>query len=155
MKPPPIIRNNQQIREKMKLLELLEDIEVAIKALNQNSKIENPIDRHYVSLNCRLKALDRDEKMFKIIEDYLLKTHAPTHNNYKLKLIDIFEATKDNESHNFKDVGNRMLLWHGSRLTNWAGILSQGLRVAPPEAPITGYMFGNENFIFILSCHYL
>ncbi len=34
------------------------------------------------------------------------------------------------------------MLWHGSRLTNYAGILSQGLRVAPPEAPSTGYMFG-------------
>jgi poly [ADP-ribose] polymerase len=39
-------------------------------------------------------------------------------------------------------MGNRMLLWHGSRLTNWMGILSQGLRIAPPEAPVTGYMFG-------------
>ncbi|XP_048503213.2 poly [ADP-ribose] polymerase 1-like [Beta vulgaris subsp. vulgaris] len=35
-----------------------------------------------------------------------------------------------------------MLLWHGSRLTNFVGILSQGLRIAPPEAPATGYMFG-------------
>lgn len=63
-----------------------------------------------------------------------------------------------------------MLLWHGSRLTNWTGILKQGnplsfsyfpfvvemqifslhftpyvtlgLRIAPPEAPVTGYMFG-------------
>jgi len=34
----------------------------------------------------------------------------------------------------------RMLLWHGSRLTNMVGILSSGLRVAPPEAPVTGYM---------------
>jgi len=25
-------------------------------------------------------------------------------------------------------MGNRYLLWHGSRLTNYAGILSQGLR---------------------------
>ena len=29
-----------------------------------------------------------------------------------------------------------MLLWHGSRMTNWVGILSQGLRIAPPEAPV-------------------
>ena len=36
----------------------------------------------------------------------------------------------------------RQLLWHGSRLTNFVGILSQGLRIAPPEAPVTGYMFG-------------
>jgi poly [ADP-ribose] polymerase len=27
-------------------------------------------------------------------------------------------------------------------LTNFVGILSQGLRIAPPEAPVTGYMFG-------------
>lgn len=35
-----------------------------------------------------------------------------------------------------------MLLWHGSRVTNFYGILSQGLRIAPPEAPVCGYMFG-------------
>lgn len=28
----------------------------------------------------------------------------------------------------------------GSRTTNYVGILSQGLRIAPPEAPVTGYM---------------
>ena len=37
---------------------------------------------------------------------------------------------------------NRRLLWHGSRSTNFGGILSQGLRIAPPEAPVNGYMFG-------------
>lgn len=37
-------------------------------------------------------------------------------------------------------VPTRTLLWHGSRLSNWVGILNQGLRVAPPEAPVTGYM---------------
>lgn len=37
---------------------------------------------------------------------------------------------------------NRRLLWHGSRSTNYGGILSQGLRIAPPEAPVSGYMFG-------------
>lgn len=37
---------------------------------------------------------------------------------------------------------DRRLLWHGSRSTNYGGILSQGLRIAPPEAPSTGYMFG-------------
>jgi hypothetical protein len=36
----------------------------------------------------------------------------------------------------FKELPNRKLLWHGSRATNFAGILSQGLRIAPPEAPV-------------------
>lgn len=47
----------------------------------------------------------------------------------------------------------RTLLWHGSRLSNWVSILSQGLRVAPPEAPVTGYMvtpkFWCSSFHFI------
>ena len=37
---------------------------------------------------------------------------------------------------------NKKLLWHGSRFSNFVGILSQGLRIAPPEAPKTGYLFG-------------
>ena len=41
----------------------------------------------------------------------------------------------------------RQLLWHGSRLSNWVGILSQGLRIAPPEAPVTGYMVSWPLFI--------
>ena len=48
---------------------------------------------------------------------------------------------QDNERYT-KDIHNKQLLWHGSRLTNFVGILSQGLRIAPPEAPVTGYMFG-------------
>jgi poly [ADP-ribose] polymerase len=140
MKTPPLIRTHQQLREKMKLLEVLDEIEVAVKALNQESNIVNPIDRHYEQLECSLMPVDRNSEIFKIIEKYLTLNHAPTHADYKLKLLEVYEAEKKGEKEKFKDCGNRMLLWHGSRLTNWAGILSQGLRIAPPEAPVTGYM---------------
>ena len=142
MRVPPLINTPQQLREKLKLLEVLEEVEVAVSILNQDTNNENPIDKHYEQLDCYLKPLDHNDKIFSIIEQYIQKTHAPTHNNYKLKLLDVFEAEKPNEKKRFVDKGNRMLLWHGSRLTNWAGILSQGLRIAPPEAPVTGYMFG-------------
>ena len=42
----------------------------------------------------------------------------------------------------WKQPNNRMLLWHGTKLTNFMGILSRGLKLAPPESPPTGYMFG-------------
>lgn len=38
-------------------------------------------------------------------------------------------------------VPNLKLLWHGSRLTNFVDLLSNSLKIAPPEAPVTGYMF--------------
>jgi poly [ADP-ribose] polymerase len=42
----------------------------------------------------------------------------------------------------FKNLENRRLLFHGSQMSNFLGIMGQGLRIAPPEAPTTGYMFG-------------
>ena len=40
------------------------------------------------------------------------------------------------------DLKNHKLLWHGSRFSNFSGILSQGMRIAPPEAPKSGYLYG-------------
>merc|ERR1719391_993640 len=59
-----------------------------------------------------------------------------------MEVMDVFRLNKHQESDKFRDVGNKRLLYHGSRISNWAGILGQGLRIAPPEAPVTGYMFG-------------
>lgn len=50
-----------------------------------------------------------------------------------------------------------MLLWHGSRIANFVGILSQGLRIAPPEAPVSGYLFGKGIYLADMidkSAHY-
>jgi poly [ADP-ribose] polymerase len=50
-----------------------------------------------------------------------------------------------NSTHRFKkweELNNHQLLFHGSPLSNFTGILSQGLRIAPPEAPVSGYAFG-------------
>lgn len=54
-------------------------------------------------------------------------------------IFQIFKIVREGENQRyrpFKDMHNRQLLWHGSRATNYAGILSQGLRIAPPEAPV-------------------
>ena len=40
-----------------------------------------------------------------------------------------------------------MLLWHGSKLENYMGILSQGMRIAPPTAQITGHAFGRGIYL--------
>jgi len=58
-----------------------------------------------------------------------------------MQIEDIFEVEKEGEKESFTDLGNKMLLWHGSRLTNFAGIMSQGLRIAPPEAPVVRYLY--------------
>lgn len=65
---------------------------------------------------------------------------------YSVNIQQVFKVSDATLERNFaaksKDIGNRQLLWHGSRLCNWAGILSTGLRIAPPEAIVSGCAFG-------------
>jgi hypothetical protein len=98
-----------------------------------------------------IQPVNRESEDFQIVETYMKNTHAPTHSAYELKIVDVFKLDRYGENENFKStIPNHTLLWHGSRLSNYAGILSQGLRIAPPEAPATGYMFGKA--VYFADC---
>uniref|UniRef100_A0A914LP61 Poly [ADP-ribose] polymerase n=1 Tax=Meloidogyne incognita TaxID=6306 RepID=A0A914LP61_MELIC len=146
--PPPFIDSHEILISKTSMLDSLLDIEIAYNILktDQNEIEENGtkdiFDLHYSKLNCCMEVLDKKSEEFGLINRYLANTHASTH-TIKLEIINVLKIQRLMEVKNFKkEMGNRYLLWHGSRLTNYAGILSQGLRIAPPEAPVTGYMFG-------------
>lgn len=144
LKPPPIIRSEEELKEKIELLEALSDIQIAVKMVQSSTDSEDhPLDRQYKSLHCGLQPLEPSAHEYQVIERYLQSTHASTHREYTMTVLEIFSVDREGETENFlKDMHNRTLLWHGSRLSNWVGILSKGLRIAPPEAPVTGYMFG-------------
>jgi hypothetical protein len=138
------------IKTKVELLTQLQDLEIASKMISSASgdsdgATQHPIDKHYQSLKADMSLLDSKSEEFRRLDAYLQNTHGSTHTTYSLELLDAWAVERDGEAARFepfKDDPNRMLLWHGSRLTNWGGIISQGLRIAPPEAPSTGYMFG-------------
>ncbi|KAF7995152.1 hypothetical protein HCN44_004624 [Aphidius gifuensis] len=143
---PPILDNEVIIKSKSEMLDSLIEMEIAYNLLNiKTDSNANPIDTHYQQLNTDIDVLDKDSEEYKVIQDYTKNTHASTHSQYKLEIEDVFVIKRQGEEKRFKPfkkLHNRKLLWHGSRTTNFAGILSQGLRIAPPEAPVTGYMFG-------------
>ncbi|CAL8090327.1 unnamed protein product [Calicophoron daubneyi] len=147
MKAPPLLDSRKAIKTKLQMLEDLLEIELAYNMLKERGKgNENPLDQHYKQLHTSLKPLDPNEEEYKRIVDYVKLTHGSTHTSYKLEVVSIFDVERPDEKVRFNGYKpaqhNKMLLWHGSRRTNWVGILSQGLRIAPPEAPVTGYMFG-------------
>jgi hypothetical protein len=82
-----------------------------------------------------------------MLETYL--KNSTSDNKYeKYTIMDAFEISRESEHKNYKkDYQNKMLLWHGSRVSNFVGILSQGLRIAPPEAPSSGYLFGKGIYL--------
>ncbi|KAH1078104.1 hypothetical protein GLYMA_19G162800v4 [Glycine max] len=143
---PHIIRDEDDFKSKVKMLEALQDIEIASRLVGFDANNDDSIDDNYKKLHCDISPLPHDSEEFCLIEKFLHNTHAPTHTDWSLELEEVFSLEREGEFDKFAPyrdkLGNRMLLWHGSRLTNFVGILSQGLRIAPPEAPATGYMFG-------------
>ncbi|WEW56555.1 poly(ADP-ribose) polymerase [Emydomyces testavorans] len=150
----PLINNKQLIKKEIALLEALTDMEIAneiLKGSKNNNTVDpvHPLDRQFRGLGLQeMTPLDPGSMEYKELADYLIKTHGDTH-YIKYKLKHIFRIERDGENERFLKSpyaniknSNRRLLWHGSRTTNYGGILSQGLRIAPPEAPVSGYMFG-------------
>ncbi|XP_041008010.1 poly [ADP-ribose] polymerase 1 isoform X1 [Juglans microcarpa x Juglans regia] len=143
---PHIIRDEDDFKSKVKMLEALQEIEIASRLVGFDADSDDSLDEKYMKLQCDITPLPHDSEDYRLIEKYLLTTHAPTHKDWTLELEEVFSLERKGEFDKFapyrERLKNRMLLWHGSRLTNFVGILSQGLRIAPPEAPATGYMFG-------------
>ncbi|KAH8324953.1 hypothetical protein KR067_002329 [Drosophila pandora] len=147
VKSPPLIETIEQVESLVHMLDSLAEIEVAYNFIKSEdlSDNKNPLDKHYSQLKTNLEPLNRSSEEFSILENYVKNTHASTHTSYELEVVDVFKVARQGEARRykpFKKLHNRKLLWHGSRLTNFVGILSHGLKIAPPEAPPTGYMFG-------------
>ncbi|TFY51615.1 hypothetical protein EVJ58_g10471 [Rhodofomes roseus] len=147
---PTTIDSLPLLKKELELVDALGDMEVASKLITStvpkdaNGKPLNPLDQNFLSL--RLSSMDpiaRDSKEFGALETYTRETHGATHRHYQVQVLNAFRVERQDETDAWMRAGNdkladgeRLLLWHGSR------ILSQGLRIAPPEAPVTGYMFG-------------
>lgn len=152
---PVVIDNMATLKKELELVDALGDMEVAQELIkstimtDEDGKPLNPLDAHFKSLKLsRMDPLDRGSSEFAALEKYARDTHGATH-RFQAKVLNIFAVERQSETEAWHNAGfdkleqgKRRLLWHGSRSTNFAGILSQGLRIAPPEAPVNGYMFG-------------
>ncbi|KAI1750595.1 PARP-domain-containing protein [Xylaria castorea] len=159
---PPLINSDDMLRREVAMLDTLTDMEVANTIMNSNSKSRDAasvhkLDAHFQDLKLKeLASLDHSAQEYKEIQKYLLDSSAQQH-GLKYRLQDIFRVERPGESERFEKTtksikdSKRLLLWHGSRTTNYGGILSQGLRIAPPEAPVNGYAFGKGVYLADLS----
>ncbi|GKU09006.1 unnamed protein product [Fusarium langsethiae] len=144
----------------MKLLKTLMGIEEAVEVLKEDQKPKRSMHPLVDQFRCldlqEMTPHRRNSKEFTNIEKYLHGSRGATHSiNYDIR--NIFRVRRKGESERFeafdasKTNSDRRLLWHDSRLTNYDGILRQGLRIAPPEAPMTSYMFGKGIYLTEMS----
>lgn len=139
---PPVISDHGRLKKEVELLESLTDLkdtDAILKSDKSSGSTIHPLNARFNGLGMReMTAIKSESPEFTNIKEYLVNTRGATHGvNYDVQ--DIFRIEREGETDRFGKYSqvksDRRLLWHGSRTTNFGGILSQGLRIAPPEAP--------------------
>ncbi|KIW70897.1 hypothetical protein, variant 2 [Phialophora macrospora] len=159
----PILRDMDSIRKEIRLLEALTDMQLANEIMKsasvQKHKDIHVLDARYQGLGMKeMTPLTTASSEYNEISKYLTKSVGGTH-NIRYTVQDVFRIERNGEfdrldRSSYANLGaksDRRLLWHGSRASNFGGILSQGLRIAPPEAPVSGYMFGKGVYLADMS----
>ncbi|KAF8174472.1 PARP-domain-containing protein [Mycena galopus ATCC 62051] len=150
----PVINDATMLKRELDLMDSLLDMEVASKIIGgDNGSIGrapmHPTDAQFASLGLsHIAPVDHAGPEYTAIAEYARDTEV-RRSHFTLDIQSVFRVERAVETaawtaagHDQLDDGERLLLWHGSRSTNFAGILKDGLRIAPPEAPSSGYMFG-------------
>lgn len=119
-----IINSIEKLTAKQDTLQLMRDM------LNVNSKgnvlASSAIEQKYKALDCVIEVLDKNDPRFKKIESFTVKSKVGYGSIGKIK--NIYSLRRDSEHILFnKEIGNEKLLFHGSRVQNWVGILSRGI----------------------------
>ena len=141
------------------MLDTLTDMEVANTIMktsidkDKDAESINTLDKRFQELNMdEMTPLDHNSDEYKALAEYLVKSSGTAH-GIRYRLEDVFRIERVGEAERFQTSKygewkkkDKRLLWHGSRTTNFGGILSQGLRIAPPEAPVSGYAFGKVRY---------
>ena len=120
------------------MLDTLTDMEVANTIMkttgdkSQDAKSINILDKRFRELGMdEMVPLDHKSGEYKALSEYLIGSSG-THHNIRYRLEDIFRIERNGEADRFKGSKysklkktDKKLLWHGSRTTNFGGILSQ------------------------------
>lgn len=143
------------IKEKLELISILSEIQIAATIMSDDSGVlleeMNPLDLNYCKLRTDIDPVPLNSFEADLVRQCIDNTHSKRfHSHFRLEMIDLFRIEREGEAERFSRfdcLDNHKLMWHGSRVANFAGILSQGLRIAPPEAPHSGYMYGKGIYL--------
>jgi Poly(ADP-ribose) polymerase, regulatory domain/Poly(ADP-ribose) polymerase catalytic domain/WGR domain len=149
------LRNRQSLNAELSRLDNLRyfnyTANVLLAAQHRSDQI-HPLDYVYKSLNCHMQELTPEnghQVTYDMVAKYMQDTGAgPTGDNYDL--LHLFQLERESEAvryQPFAAIDNRMLLWHGSKISNLIGILKQGLRIKPAQAYESVSVFGTAFFV--------
>ena len=122
----------------------------------------HPIDYIIKALGCNIEVLERPRNInpnhLRTEEEYIYN-FINTTNSTNAPITEVYKITQSVNDNNFnlKNFSNRYIFFHGTKVENVIGILSQGLKIAPVQAINTGKSYGSGIYLsdsFTLSLGY-
>jgi poly [ADP-ribose] polymerase len=119
-----VIDTLEAFEQKQDTLQLMKDM-LQVNGEGGSVLFDAKVDTEYEALKCHIDALDPKNPRYRELEDYVIKSQVKTKS---IKVKNIFTLKRDAEWGEFTEpIGNQRLLFHGSRIQNWVGILSRGI----------------------------
>src|SRR5262245_22997233 len=83
------------------------------------------VDQEYQALGCEVGALEPDHPRFRELADYVVRSQVKSKS---VRVKNVYTVKRPVEWDAFTEkIGNQRLLFHGSRISNWVGILTRGI----------------------------
>ncbi len=120
-----VINSLADFEQKQETLQLMKDMLQVNGEGEGNVLFDAAIDKEYEALGCTIEPVDSKSDEFAEIKEYIEKSQIKTKN---VKVKTVFTLDRPEERKEFRaKVKNQKLLFHGSRIQNWVGLLSRGI----------------------------
>jgi poly [ADP-ribose] polymerase len=119
-----VITTLEAFQQKQETLQLMKDM-LQVNGEAGSVLYDAKAETEYAALRCEIKPIPRGSEKYRDLERLVLDSQVKTRN---LKVHSLYSLRRAGEWEAFDaSVGNERLLFHGSRIQNWVGILSRGI----------------------------
>lgn len=119
-----VISTMEDFEAKQETLQLMKDM-LQVNGDGASVLYDSKVGEQYDALKCEIGHVERTNPVYAEIEQHVIKSQVKTKN---IKVKNIFTLKRGGEHEVFTGhIDNQRLLFHGSRIKNWVGILSRGI----------------------------
>ena len=119
-----IIDTLPEFEEKQHTIQLMKDM-LAVNNEEGAVLFNSQVDDQYKALGCDLQYIPQSSPEFKEMADYVVKSQVKSKS---IKVKNLYKVKRPDEWKVFtEDLDNQRMLYHGSRVSNWVGLLSRGI----------------------------
>ena len=120
-----VITSLEDFAQKQETLQLMEDM-LQVNGDGEEAVLFNQeVDSQYLSLKTSIDLLGSSTKEYKKLEKQIISSQIKTKS---VQIKRIFKVVRPGEDKVFThDIGNQQLMYHGSRIQNWVGLISRGI----------------------------